>query len=382
MKIHMVKAGETLGEIAASYGVSPMKLAENNGLSYKGELIEGEELLILVPTRTTVAGRGERLSDIAERFGVRESTLMGYNPECAHGGELYEGEQIAVRYGTPTLGLGIGNGYFYRSCKKEQLIRAMPYLSYLTISCAIGKRGGLTMLFDDTEIAALGRAAGKLPLLRIRLETESAKERLESIRCAAIKAAAGGYHGLTLSGDIGEGRDGESLMLDAKKLLAEFDLSLFLECDLDAVPPAIDYADGGVISFDKIHLDPIPSFEDGERRAFTRFAEEHDALRCFIDLSPFALGGTRYLTKDEAREAVRRGGGRMMKGENGAYLYARAGRGRGQRTYVMESMENTSKKLELLSECGYYGAAFDIARTSIYDLLMFRTSFAEGIGMC
>ena len=64
MKIHTALAGETVISVAEKYCVSPIKLAENNGIPHGCSLIPGEELLILTPSRSTNAARGESLSDI------------------------------------------------------------------------------------------------------------------------------------------------------------------------------------------------------------------------------------------------------------------------------------------------------------------------------
>ncbi|MBR7116147.1 MAG: LysM peptidoglycan-binding domain-containing protein [Clostridia bacterium] len=381
MIIHNVKSGETLTDVAACYGISPIKLAENNGLSQKSALIEGEELLILQPTRSTNAKVGESLDDIARRFGVRESTLLGINPELCGSGRLYAGQPIAVKYGQPLYGLGIGNGYYYRGCSREALMRALPYLNYVTVSGAVGRGGRVNMLFDDTEVVSLARAAGKLPMLRLWLGDEDASHREATIKSALLIASARGYHGLTLAGEVGTGEESKATLSMAKEASAECGLSLFGECDVSRVRDGVDIPDVTVLTYDKIHFEKIPGFDEGERVEFTRFAERHDAVRAFIDLSPFALISGKYITKDEARYAVLRGGGSIHESGCESYAVASVGKGRRERLYIWETMKNTRKKLELLSELGYYGISFDIARAPIYDLLMFRVMFSDGIGM-
>lgn len=381
MNIHTVELGESIRDVSKRYGVSPIKLAENNGIGERGRLITGEELLILMPTRTTNARRGERLSDISRRFGVKEERLLGINPELCGSGILYDGQPLTVKYGEPTFGMGIGNGYLYRGCTRESLMRALPYLSYVTICSAVGRGGGVSNLFDDKEPLSLALAAGKLPILRLWLAKDSYERRIEVLRSLTVYARAKGYYGVTLAGNIGSGREGEQLMLEAKKMLLECDIKLFCEADAVESPGYTDYADSVILLYDKIHLPRIPSFDDGERVEFTRYSEKHDSIKAFVDLSPFALVGGKYITKSEARAALLRAHGEIVSSGCESYMLGTAGRGRRERLYIYESLVNTRRKLEMVSELGYYGISFDIARCPIAELLMFRVMYSEGIGM-
>ncbi len=377
MIIHSVKEGETVREIAQKYGISPIKLAECNGISHGGGLIPGEELLVLIPTRSTNARRKETLSDVARRFSVNESSLIAINPELCGGASIYEGQPLAVRYGVPEHGMGIGNGYFYRGTTKTQLMRALPYLSYLTISAAVGRKGGVGVLFDGREAVMLARAAGKLPILRLWLDgKEGAKE---AIKGAALMASAEGYHGLCVAG-LNRYEGCSEIAKSARKLLHGCGLKLILEIDAEGKSEWASEADFTVLYFDKIHKESIPCFKDAEEQVFSSYADRLDSSRAFIDLSPFAVVGEKYVTKPQAREAILRASGKIADMGCGC-LRGECGRGGRRRAYTWESLENTKKKLELLSRLGYYGIAFDVARTPIYELMMWRVMFSECIGM-
>ena len=377
MIIHTVRDGESLREVAAEYEVSPLKLGAINGISGT-RLIPGEELLVLIPTRTANVRRGESLSSLARRFGVKESSLIAINPELFGTGSVYDGQPITVKYGSARYGLGIGNGYFYRGASREQLMRALPYLSYVTVCSAVARRGGVSNIFDDSEAVALARAAGKLPLMRLYLDVG---ERLtEELMCsAALMAETKGYYGITIS--AGGGSPTSKELNSARPTLSECGLKLALECDADLPLPECGAADMTVLTYDKIHLEPIPSFDEGEGRVFRHYAQTQDAVRAFIDLSPFALVGGKYITKAEARDAVMHSGASLSVGADGGTLFASSRRRGKERRWVMESLSNTARKLELISELGFYGIVFDIARCPISELMMFRTMFSESIGM-
>ncbi len=383
MQIHTVKDGESVSSIAADYGISPIKLAENNCLSNRARLVTGEELLILIPTRTTTARRGDSISDIASRFMVRECDLLALNPELMGRGRIYDCQPIVVKYGEPLWGMGIGNGYFYRGCTEEMLVRALPYLNYVTVAAGVCQGGVISFLFDAKGAVSLARAAGKLPILRIYLEDAPRGEGWrEFIGSAALLAKAEDYHGIALGGLSRFGGEGlREAIFEARRVLMECDLTLFVEADVDGDVDYTDLADGAVLICDRLHKEELSSFEEGELGDYTRYADNHESTRAFVDLSPFAYTGGKYIPKADAMEIIRRGKGEIREAAEGDTRVGSVGEGRGEKLYLWESMQRTKKRLEAVSELCYLGISFDIARTPIYDLLMFRVMFSSGIGV-
>ncbi len=380
MHIHRVRMGETARDIARKYGISPIKLAENNGRSERDRLLEGEELLIIKPTKTVNARRGDTAESLAERYSVRPMDILAMNPELMGHGVLYEGQPISVKHSPPTFGLGIGNGYFYRGCPTEMLVRAIPYLSFVTVSAGVARGDGVSMLFDDSDTVSLVRAAAKIPLLRVWLGGIPESSMQDAVKSAALLGKCRGYLGICLAGMTAEMKKKEHILAAGRELL-DCDLKLFVECDIEGAREYTEYADGCILTYDKIHKECIPNFEEGEGEIFRAFAEEHDSLRAFVDLSPFALTGGKYIPKDAARCAVARGKGRLEARADGDCICGLVGRAGRERAYLWESMQNTEKKLKMVSELGYYGISFDIARVPIYELLMFRSMFSSAINV-
>ena len=95
MRIHRVKAGENVSDIAKEYGVCEAILRKSNEIHEGDRLSEGEELLILTPTRTYTAGANDSLSRVAIRFDVSRGELMRMNPHLVSD-EIGVGEVIAV----------------------------------------------------------------------------------------------------------------------------------------------------------------------------------------------------------------------------------------------------------------------------------------------
>ena len=381
MRIHRVKEGEGIRDIAREYGISPIKLSENNGRTERDRLIPGEELLIIVPTKTVNARRADTVESLAQRYSVKPSDLLAMNPELMGRGILYEGQPISVKHAPQLFGLGIGNGYFYRGCSTEALVRAMPYLSFVTVCAGVARENGVSMLFDDSDVVNLSRAAAKIPILRVWLGGIANDKMSDAVKSAALLARCRGYSGICLAGMTDEMKKKEHT-LHARRELMECDLKLFVECDVEGAREYTEYADGCVLTYDKIHRESVPEFDEGEGEVFRAFAENHDSLRAFVDLSPFALTGDKYVPKETARSAVARGRGRLEYTAGGDCIRGRVGRIGKERCYIWESMQNTEKKLKMVSELGYYGISFDIARVPIYELLMFRSMFSSGISVC
>ena len=63
------------------FGVSPIKIAENNDLEIRGRLPKGREVLVLTPSRTYNVRSGDTLDKIAMRFKTTKELLLRLNPE-------------------------------------------------------------------------------------------------------------------------------------------------------------------------------------------------------------------------------------------------------------------------------------------------------------
>jgi LysM repeat protein len=90
--VHIVQAGQTLYSIARLYAVSVADLSQANGLTTVSVLHPDDELVIPFPVREEATvpqaspdevvhtvQEGERLGDIAARYGIRESLLRRVN---------------------------------------------------------------------------------------------------------------------------------------------------------------------------------------------------------------------------------------------------------------------------------------------------------------
>jgi len=376
MIIHTVKEGESVYSIASEYGVSPIKLCENNGISEKDRLKEGNELLILIPTRTTNAKKGETLEKIARRFSVKEEELLAFNPELHGRKSVYDGQPITVKYGEAVFGSCCGNGYIYRGCRLERVRELLPFLNYVTDSSAAYIKGRLQNIFDDSASVELSRSSGKTVLLRIfcdRIEKEKESDFIKSI---SLLAKAKGYDGITLAvADKGVAEEFSKFILEVKRRLLEYDLILFTEGDLTKDISYTDYSDGCIVTYDKLHLEKIPSFKDGERYEIERFSKEHESNHAFLELNSFAYYDGEYTDKGNIPRILRRKNTEIKKDPSSLTVEATHKKNGRTRTLLYESLENIRARLELVSEFGFMGISFDIMRAITPELVLFRSMF-------
>ena len=111
MYIYRSGNNESIYDIAREYGVSPIKIAENNELEIRGRLPKGREVLILTPSRTYNAKSTDTLGRIAERFKTTKEALMRLNPELGGREKLYSGQLLTIKESTPSFGMISTNGY-------------------------------------------------------------------------------------------------------------------------------------------------------------------------------------------------------------------------------------------------------------------------------
>ncbi len=108
-RTHVVQPGETLGRIAAAYGVSWRAIADYNAIVNPNFIYAGEVLVIPTVTaqpapapttfRYTVV-RGDTLSTIADRYGTTIDAIVATS-NITRGSVLFPGDVLLVPAGTP-----------------------------------------------------------------------------------------------------------------------------------------------------------------------------------------------------------------------------------------------------------------------------------------
>lgn len=172
MTIHVVSTGETVASIAASYGVSPRLLQQQNQLPESGQLAVGQALVVLFPTQTHTVSPGESLFGIARRYGTTVQALLRNNYFLLGQAALQPGQELVISLEQEKRGALAVNGYAYPFIPQIVLEQQLPYLTHLTpFTYGITAEGGLVPLGDDKLLAAAAQY-GVTPWMHLSTLTE------------------------------------------------------------------------------------------------------------------------------------------------------------------------------------------------------------------
>ena len=375
MKIHTARHGETVNDVAALYGADKESIMINNELRTP-ILTEGQELLILIPTRTYTVKSGDTPEKISMRFGVKIKDLYALNPLLSRKG-LAPGDTIILKCAERTHGMAVGNGYFYNGCTIEKLKRALPYLTYVTFASAINDDRGIHKLFDDSEAVKFATESEKLPVVRIynKRKENYSKER-NAVLCEKIieYTKDNGYKGIALpTGEYGDKKmDFSAFIMELRKRMIGNDLILLTELDENSPPEFCEYADASIISYPKYALNDIKSFDDGEIQVFSNFAATAESAKTFIDIPALAKGINSYICIQDAIDIARNSGYGIKVDEDTLISEFST---RKNEKYQYTSLKNIKAVFNLLYEYGYMGICFDIMRTPLSHLMMYNSMF-------
>lgn len=378
MRIHRVKKGECAADIAKEYGIDERILERCNGLSKGDRVSEGDELLIITPTRTYTAREGDSITRVALRFGASISEIARLNPHLV-GEEINRGDIISVKRDERPYGLGVANGVYYKGCPEWKLRRSLPYTTYITVGSGIYDGDRYYEAFKSSEIVEIALENGKVPILRIYdksggdfiKDAERRKKHIEKLLNLAVK---GGYRGLDLAG--GKFGDGyEDFLVELRGEMIGMDMILISEIEAESPAFVSDFSDGAILGFDKCGFPGKEkiSFEKYERAQMEEFANRCESTKTFIELPAFAWGeNCGYIEIEDAICAARQQEVIFEKDET-SMISSFKDKKRGRIEY--NSLSNIASRLELLSEMGYMGISFDIGRCPISYLLMYDAMF-------
>ena len=380
MQIHRVAKGESVFGIARMYGVPAASIIEVNGLENPDALSVGQELLILTPRRIYTARGGDTVGSVARRFGMKKEDLYAANPSLLCDDRLYNGQTLSLGYSDSRLGMAASCGYVFSGYSEEDILRGLPYLTYLSVA-AIAVRGDtVEHLFDGDRVVKLAKEHGKVPILRVFLDGcgERYREGDQFSKDLIGLAREGGYSGLMLSIPEREvdAQIYEEFLLNLRKRMIGSGLILFCEAICDRDHSYADLADGCVLSC----APPAEDRAKNERRAFEEYAEEAESSRTFMDITSFAVVGGEYADYTTAVKTAAKVGAEISHDRGrGVCSYSYRGRGGEEITVEFESLENIKAKLKVLGELGYMGICFDVGRTPIAHLMAYSALFS---GIC
>ena len=173
MIVHVVRAQETVGSIAESYGVDPARLAADNAVPPSGALAVGQTLVVRFPRQVHAVRSGETLTSIADRYGISLRQLWRNNWSLGGQSVIHPGDVLVISYFDEKLGPAVLNGYAYPFIDQALLDAQLPYLTTLApFTYGITASGRLLPLEDD-RLRAAARQRGTRPVMHLSTLTES-----------------------------------------------------------------------------------------------------------------------------------------------------------------------------------------------------------------
>lgn len=165
MRIHIVKQGDTIYELARTYNVSVQRIISDNGLMYPYTLVLGQALIITIPATIHTVKAGESPFSIAVQNGISIQELYQNNPELSFGEPLYPGQVLVIQFeGEKRRTISV-NGYAYPFVNRQVLRRTLPYLTYLSIFSYGMRDDGTLIMPDDEQLLAFSKTFQALPVL-------------------------------------------------------------------------------------------------------------------------------------------------------------------------------------------------------------------------
>ena len=129
MEIYIVKNGDTIESIADNFGLPVEKIVLDNELTDPSRLVPGEMIVIVYPSQTHTVLEGESLGSIAALYGISISELLRNNPILSDMEFIYPGQELTISYNrTQSIEtFGYANPFINR----QLLTKTLPYLTYL-----------------------------------------------------------------------------------------------------------------------------------------------------------------------------------------------------------------------------------------------------------
>lgn len=133
MPIHVVKSGETIYSIAQLYDVSADRIVYDNELAAQQNLVPGQALLILMPSRVHIVREGQTVEQIAEEYSITVKNLYQNNPFLLNQTYLLEGQSLVISYEGEPLMRGRISGYAYPFIELYILREVLLYIDEILI---------------------------------------------------------------------------------------------------------------------------------------------------------------------------------------------------------------------------------------------------------
>lgn len=165
MAVYVVKPGDSLFRIAQQYGVTPERLAADNGISNPSRLVAGQSLFVPQGQRVYTVRQGDTVSGLARRFGVTQQQLLAANPQIGSDARILVGDRLVIPSARQKMGAIEVNGYIFPGSNRAVVTAALPYLTYLSVFSYQIRPDGTLNSIDDAQWIALARQNRVAPVM-------------------------------------------------------------------------------------------------------------------------------------------------------------------------------------------------------------------------
>lgn len=165
MFFHYVKPGDSLSEITRRYNVSKESIIRVNSLIEPDDLVVNQCLLIPDRSEIHTVRPGDTLSSIALRYGTTVDALIRRNPGLQT--MIYPNQEILLPSDQKEKKTRLFNGYCYEGSNRENIKKALPYLTFLSVfAYRVDEEGNLSSV-DDEDFVRLAKENDVRPIMVI-----------------------------------------------------------------------------------------------------------------------------------------------------------------------------------------------------------------------
>ena len=168
MIFHYCKEGDSVLSVAREYGVSPVRLIEENALGDPDRLAVGQCLAIYKSSRSYTVRGGDTFEGIRRRFGIGERELLKFNPGIGDKRLLYPGQTLSLGRAESSFGPLTACGFTSKNISVSKLRHFSSALTYLVIiDSDLSYRSGCGSQ-KERELIDFSVQNGILPLLSVQ----------------------------------------------------------------------------------------------------------------------------------------------------------------------------------------------------------------------
>lgn len=174
MDIYIVQPGDTIFSIADKYKVPYQRLIYDNSISPTYNIVLGQSILITHPDVTHQVQDGDTIKSIADQYHITPLQLIQNNPFLLDRDYFNIGEELIISFPKNERPLEI-NAYTYSYVSSTILMKALPYLTYLTIADYRLDEQGNILIPEDTNLIKMAKEFGVAPFMMLSTSSEQGK---------------------------------------------------------------------------------------------------------------------------------------------------------------------------------------------------------------